>query len=309
MITFKQFLAEASLLEGGKATAEHGTSRANKADVIAGLKFVSKTIGLSYDHLVAHLLGSTKQTLEGTKKDSGDLDIAMKDDENRAEYEKKMTAAVGFPPRKTGANVLSYAVPVGGDKRVQVDLMFVPDVEWAKFSYHSEPGSKFKGSIRNLLIYALVLNTMEKGKDLRIKDADGNDVVRASRSFQLDTGVHRTFKVAPMRKDGKGRTKSAVKTTPDEVEKVARELGSKETFSKEEDIIRDPGRFAKMLLGPKGTAEMLKTSAENLIATIKKMRDDHKQIFKDALADINRQKLFDGDDASQAKFKEMTGLE
>jgi hypothetical protein len=309
VITFKEFLSESRLHEGGKATAEHGTTRANKADVVAALKFVSKTIGLSYDHLVAHLLGSTKQTLDGQKKDSGDLDIAMIDDDNRAEYEKKMTAAVGFPPRKTGANVLSYAVPTTGEKRVQVDLMFVPDVEWAKFSYHSEPGSKFKGSIRNLLIYALVLNTMEKGKDMRIKDDEGNDIARASRSFQLDTGVHRVFKVAPMRKDGKGRTKSAVKTTADEVEKVAKEMGSKETFSKEEDVIRDPGRFAKMLLGSKGTAEMLKTSAENLIVTIKKMRTDHAQIFKDALADIKRQKLWDGDPESEARYKELTGLE
>lgn len=304
MITFKQFLAE-----GGKATAEHGTSRATKHDIVAALKFVSKHTGLSVQHLEDHLLGSTAQTLAGQKKDSGDIDIAMHSDEKREQYEKSMTDAVGFPPRKTGANVLSYAVPVGGDKRVQVDLMFVPDVEWAKFSYHSEPGSKFKGSIRNLLIYALVLNTMEKDKDMRIKDDEGNDIARASRSFQLDTGVHRTFKVAPMRKDGKGRTKSAVKTTPDEVEKVAKEHGFKGKFSKEEDVIRDPGRFAKMLLGANGTAEELKTSAENLIGTIKKKRTDHKQIFKDALADIHRQKLFAEDPEAEKRFKEMTGLE
>lgn len=308
MLSFKEFLLETYISEGGAATAEHGTVRANKADVIAALKFVSKTIGLSYDSLVDNLLGSTKQTLDGLKKDSGDLDISIQDDEKRPEYERKMTEATGHPPRKTGGNVLSYAVPTVGDRKVQVDLMFTASPEYAKFSYHSEPGSKFKGSIRNLLIYALVLNSPEVDKDVRVKDKDGNEVARASRSWQLDTGLKRVFKIAPMRKDGKGRAKTMVNATPAEVQAVAKEYGYKGKISTEEDNIMSPTKIAQLLLGKGASEKDLKTSAENLIETIKKKRPDAKQVFKDALADIDRQKLFKDNDEARNQFLELTGL-
>ena len=202
--------------------------------------------------------------------------------------------------------MLFRSVPTFNDRKVQVDLMFVPDKNFAKFSYHSELGSKFKGAIRNLLIYALVLNSAEKDKDLRIKDEEGNDIVRASRSFQLDTGLKRIFKVAPMRKDGKGRVKTSVKATPDEVEATIKALGRSDKFSKEEDTVRDPDTFAKMLLGPGASAKDLKTSAENLISTIKKKRPDAAQVFKDALADIDRQKLFADDQEARKLFVSLT---
>lgn len=302
MITFKQFLTE-----GGKATEEHGTTRASKADIQAALKFVSKTLGLSVQHLADHLLGSGSQVLSGQKKDAGDIDIALKD-EDRAEFDEKMTAAVGVPPRKTGGNFSSYPVPTTSDKKIQVDLVFVPDVEWAKFSYHSEPGSKLKGAIRNHLIFALVKNTPEKDKDILIKDADGNDVVRASRSFGLETGFHRVFKIAPMRKDGKGRTKSMVPATPAEVQATLTELGRKDKFSKDEEMIRDPNKIAKILLGTAGTGAQLKTSAENLIGTIKKARADYKAVFADAYSEISKQKLFANDSEAEQLFKTLTGL-
>lgn len=306
MFSFKQFLTETYLAEGGKATAAKGTVRANKKDVVAALKNVSKTIGLSYDHLVDHLLGSTRQTLDGQKKDSGDLDIAVLDDVKRSEYEDKMTSAFG-EPRKTGGNVYSYAVPGAEGRLVQVDLMFVPDIEYAKFSYHSEPGSQLKGAVRNLLIYALVLNTPEKGKDALVRDAEGNVVARATRSWQLDTGLKRVFKIAPLRKDGKGRTKTLVKATPEEVDAVAKEYGFKGKFSKEEDLILSPDKMATMLLGDGAKASELKTSAEKLIETIKNKRTDFKQVFKDALADLDRQKVFAGNDEGRALFVRLTG--
>lgn len=306
MITFKEFLLNPiKLSEGGRATAALGTIRANKSDIVAALKAVSKTIGISYDDLVDDLLGSTKQTLEGTKKDSGDIDVAITDNEKRDEYEEKMSKTFGAP-RKTGGNVLSYAVPTTGDRKVQLDFMFVSDKNYAKFSYHSEPGSKFKGAVRNLLIYSLVLNTPEVGKDVRIKDKDGNEVARASRSWQLDTGLKRVFKIAPLRKDGKGRTKSMVKATPEEVQAVAKEYGYKGTISKEEDNIISPSKIAQMLLGSGGTEKDLKTSAENLISIIKKKRSDHAKIFKDALSDIDRQKIFEGDDEGRALYLGLT---
>lgn len=306
MITFKQYLQSNRIDEGGKATAKYGTVRATKSDIEAALLFVSKATGISLATLKDNLLGSGSQTLAGTKKDSGDIDIAIHDDKNRSSIEDAMKSAVGISPRKTGGNVLSYAVPVGDERRVQVDLMFVPSLDWAKFSYHSEPGSRFKGAIRNLLIYALVLNSQEKDKDVRVKSDDGHDMVRASRSFQLDTGLKRVFKVAPMRKDGKGRVKTAVDATPAEVAATLKSLGRSDKFSKDEDTIRDPDKFAKMLLGAGASAKDLKTSAEELIKTIKKKRPDAAKVFKDALSDIDRQKLFADDEEARKLFVKLS---
>jgi hypothetical protein len=180
-------------------------------------------------------------------------------------------------------------VPVGGDRKVQVDLMFVPDIAWAKFSHHASEHSKHKSGVRNELLHATLKHSAESGKDLRVKDDDGNDVVRASRSYKLDQGVERIFKVAPHRRDGKGRVKGTVKVSPDEVQRALDELGNKDSFSPDADIIRDPDRFAKLLFGPKVKAKDL-MSTEQVMNLIRK-RDDADTIFKDAVAGIQRLKF------------------
>ena len=287
MITFKQFL-----LEGGKATEKLGTSRATQADMKAALKFVSKQTGVPVDTLADRLLGSARLTYGGMQKDSGDVDIAMNEKEvNRDEIIDKMTFVTGEKPHVTGGSTYSFAVPVPGDRKVQVDLMFVPDVEWAKFSHHASEHSAHKSGVRNELLHSALKFSMEPGKDVRIKDLGGNDIVRASRAYKLDRGVERLFKVAPHRKDGKGRVKSAVEATPDEVQKALNELGHKGKFSPDKDVIRDPDQFAKLLFGPKVQAKDL-LSTEQLIKLIKKYKSDHaKEIFADAVKGIKRLKF------------------
>jgi len=287
MITFKEFL-----IEGGKATEKLGTSRATQADMKAALAYVSKVTGISVDVLTDALLGSARLTYNGMQKDSGDVDIAINETENdREQIVARLTSSTKNEPHVTGGSTYSFAVPVGEKRKVQVDLMFVPDVKWAKFSHHASEHSKHKSGVRNELLHSALKYSMEPGKDVRVRDQEGNDIARASRAYKLDQGVERIFKVSPKRKDGKGRVKSPVKASPDEVADALADVGHKGKFSKEADIIRDPDRFAKMLFGPKAAAKDL-MSTEQLIAMIKKHKaKDADAIFKDAVRGIKRLKF------------------
>lgn len=295
MITFKQFL-----LEGGKATAALGTVRANQEDMKNALKFVAKQTGVPVSTLEDRLLGSARLTYKGARKDSGDVDIAMNEKEiDREDVVEKMTFATGNKPHVTGGNTYSFAVPVQNNRKVQVDLMFVPDVEWAKFSHYASEHSAHKSGVRNELLHSALKFSMEPDKDLRVKDFAGNDIVRASRAYKLDKGVERIFKVAPKRKDGKGRVKSVLPAAPDEVQSALNDIGHKGKFSSDSDIIRDPDVFAKLLFGPSVKGKDL-MSTEQLIRIIKKYKsNDAEAIFKDAVRGIKRLKFEVPDELKQ----------
>lgn len=284
MITFKQFL-----LEGGKATAALGTVRANQEDMKNALKFVAKQTGVPISTLEDRLLGSARLTYKGVQKDSGDVDIAMNEKEiDREDVIEKMTFATGNKPHVTGGSTYSFAVPVQNNRKVQVDLMFVPNVEWAKFSHYASEHSAHKSGVRNELLHSALKFSMEPDKDLRVKDSAGNDIVRASRAYKLDKGVERIFKVAPKRKDGKGRVKSVVQATPDEVQGTLDDIGHSGKFSPNADTIQDPDVFAKLLFGQNVRGKDL-MSTEQLIRLIKKYKpNDADKIFKDAVRGIKR---------------------
>jgi hypothetical protein len=201
-----------------------------------------------------------------------------------------MTDACGNPPHVTGGSTYSFAVPAG-EIKVQVDLMFVPDVDWAKFSHFAAENSKHKSGVRNELIHSALKYSMKTGQDVRVKDKEGNDIVRASRAYKLDVGVERLFKVAPIRKDGKGRVKGVKPANPDEVEQTLKDLGLKRNFSKEPDIIRDPTTFANMLFGPDVSPDDM-ASTEQMIALIAKYKKKYAaEIFRDAVKGIKRLKF------------------
>ena len=286
MITFKQFL-----LEGGGATAEFETQRANKSDVEEALKFVEKHTKIPLDVLQDSLLGSTEHTLKGKRKDSGDIDIAVEDGKfDRTALVEKMKSATGVEKVKTtGGNVFSFPVPVSRSKRVQVDLMFVPSVKWAKFGYHSALDSKHKGVVRNFLLVNLMKHIFESGKDIAIEDKDtGEELIRVRRGFKMDAGLERLYRVAPMRKDGKGRL-GLKPATPEQVEAELKKLGINEPFSKDADPILEPDEAAAFMFG-KGVKASDLLSAEQVITQIYK-RKDHAQIFKDAIEDLNKNDL------------------
>lgn len=246
MISFKQFL-----LEGGKATADAGTVRANKKDIETALAFIAKQTGIPLQTLQDNLLGSTTHTLKGLKKDSGDIDIAFEGSiDSNKELVQAMRAGTKASPVKIGGNTLSFPVPTYGGRKVQVDFMFVPSNKWAKWMYHAAEDSKYKGKIRNALLRAVAASHIEPGKDLVITDKDDNLIVRVRKSLKNDEGLVRLHKVAKPRKDGKGRVKSLSDASKEDIEDAIGEYGnSANKYSMEKDQVLDPDEVAKILFG------------------------------------------------------------
>ena len=269
MLTFKKFLQES-----GKSTSKFETTRANKQDILAALEIVSKTLHIPVDTLKDDLLGTTKLTLSGKKKDSGDIDIAMSlSDFNMKDVDKLMLDAVnGEGSLNLGTKVGSYAVPVNG-KKVQVDLMFVPDKSWAKFAYHSAYGteSKYPGAVRNIILTTALAHTQEPGKDFVIRDNEGRVVARASKSMTLDTGMKRLFKKVKRLKSGE-LGKTLEKTDAEELAAFLKELGKDIKFSKEEEFTNNPDHVAEYIFGKNIKAKDIMT-AEDVITLIKKLNN------------------------------------
>lgn len=269
----------------GKSTAHLGTTRASAKDIKSALKFVAKHTGLDHDRLKANLLGSTNKTMAGTQPDSGDIDIAVEETNvDRDEIVQKMLDATGTDEiHRAGAGVFCFAVPVPGDRKVQVDLMFVPSEKWARWSFHSAPESEYKGTVRSLLLVNMMKQIFEPGKDLEIKE-DGQTVLRVRRSFKADVGLERLFKLAKMRKDGKGRTKTLAKVKPEEIRAELDRLGRNDTFDPNPDPIYDPDKAAAMMFG-KGVKAKDILSVEQIIKLIKK-RPDAELILKNTMQDL-----------------------
>ena len=268
MITFKEFLAE-----GGNATAKYKTARASAADIKAALQFVSKVIGVPVETLRNDLLGSTELTLLGKKKDSGDIDIAfsLEDSDVDTIHAKMLKAVNGEGTFNPGTKIGSYAVPVNG-KKVQVDLMFVKNKDWAKFIYHSSQGdtSAYPGAVRNILLFTALAHTQEKGKDFVLRDETGNPYARASKSITLDSGMKRLFKMAKYNeKTGKyNMTMNTV--SPEELEDHLKKMGHNIKFSKELEHTDDPKQIVQFIFGKNAKVEDAKT-AEGVIKLIKKL--------------------------------------
>lgn len=263
-----------ALTEGGNATAEWGTTRANQQDMQAALQFMSKASGIPVDELHAGLLGSTELTILGIRKDSGDVDIAVdlgKYDMNEVHH--KVLAAVNNEGSfASGFRTGSYAVPVGGGKKIQVDLMYFDSVKWAKFMYHSDEGrnSKFKGVVRNQLLMACVRHMIHPG-DMVVKNEAGEIIARASRSIDPNKGMRRIFKMVSINKRTGLPNKTLGTVTPAEL----RARYPDAQFVDREDLVNDPVALVHALFGPGVEPENIMT-VEDLMDVISRKVDDAK---------------------------------
>lgn len=281
-ITFKQFLEE-----GGKETADYGVQRATAKDIKAAISILNSVLGDSKADLENQLLGSVGQTLRGTKKDSGDIDVAYPIEKMDEAHAKMMKHTNNEGHLNRGTKVGSYALDVGG-KKVQLDLMFVKDINWAKFGYHSSEGegSKYPGAVRRILMTNALAYTQEPGKDFIYRDKDGSVIARASRSIKQGDGMERMFKMRKKNKKTGEYLKSIETVSPEELEK---EFGDKFKFSKEVDLTTNPDDAAKLIFGPKYSAKDILT-AENLIKLIKKL-PNAVEILKAAKDELEKSKL------------------
>lgn len=284
-ITFKKYL-----FEGGKATAKFHTQRATKSDIEKCLSIVSNTLGIQ--DLEDRLLGSTENTFKGNKQDSGDIDLVLTfDDIDMSDaHAKMMKLCNNEGSLNKGTKIGSYAVDIGS-KKVQVDLMFVSNKEWAKFIYHSAEGngSNYSGATRNMLLMAVTRNKQEIGKDFIITNGD-QLVARASRAVKLDVGLERLFKLAKKNPKTNDFNKGLDKVEPDELQaQVKTIVGRDVKFDPTPDIIDDPDKVVAWMFGSSVKAKDVKT-AEQVIAQIKKLSNSA-QIIKDAKRILGDAKL------------------
>lgn len=287
MISFKQFLTE-----GGHATQKFNVERATQKDVEGVLKFVSKALSIPFETLKNDLLGSTELTLLGKKKDSGDVDIAFSTkDHDAQEINKLMLAATnGEGGYNAGTKVGSYAVPVG-NKKIQTDLMYVNNKDWAKFSYHSAigRGSEYPGAVRNIIMFTALAHTQKPGEDFIIRGEDGKAVVRASKSITMDAGMKRLFKMAKVNAKTGKYNKSLETVDPKDIEAHLKSIGNSTKFSHETDFTDDPDKVAEFIFGKGVKAKDIMT-AEDVIKHVKKMKNSA-EIIAASKSELERAKL------------------
>jgi hypothetical protein len=266
LFSFKQYL----LGESGNAVKQWvNGQRASAVDIHTALKFVSKHTGIPLQELHDNLLGSTTHTLAGKQADSGDVDIAIPAEKYDVhEVINKLKDSVnGETSFETGLKTYSFAIPVSDDKKIQVDLMIVNSKDWAKFAYNTHSSSKYKGVVRNQILFAVVTQHVEPGKDVVVKNEDGQVIARASRSLKFDTGIERLFKLAGVMKNGK-RKKTLDKVSPDVLQSELEKIDPTLKFDPTPDPIIDPKRAAEWMFG-KGTKPEDIDTAEKVIHLIK----------------------------------------
>jgi hypothetical protein len=184
-----------------KALSDVGVQAIRREDIPAVIETVGKFAGIPVNDL--HLLGST-----GKEPISGDIDLAVDTKWFKPEtINLYMVESLGEDNHyyNPATKVHSYAVPTGNTK-VQVDLMFTPHIEWAKFAYYSDGISngrtQFKGAIRTILLRAATSFASESGVDLKVYDYGpaAELLINIGRNFDLQNGVKRIYQYRQQRK-------------------------------------------------------------------------------------------------------------
>lgn len=165
-----QYIKESLVFEGGHSVENASPIRGDLAKVVADeiISNITKEFNCK-----ASALGSTgKKSKEQT---SGDIDIALElsweDKDKVIDFVKKtFDSEIGNINESLHVFNIGYKYDENGtEKIVQVDFMFVNDVDFAKFAYHSpdftKNESKYKGMYQSNLLMAVVSNTPVEGKE------------------------------------------------------------------------------------------------------------------------------------------------
>lgn len=236
-------LLDAKLLSEKKMLTE-AVTRVHKNDITPTLRYVSQITKIPFEDL--HQVGST-----GKMETSGDIDVAI--DKNKYTPFRIHDRLIRHLGNEHGiynkdTQIGSYAVPIGGTEndRVQVDLMFADNIEWAKFAYFSAgDSSEYKGAVRGVLLSAVAAALDEDGVD-KFHYVDDQLIVRVGRVIDLSTGMKRIFQMRPHKKYGEGYVTSLKKVTPEEIKQMYPDL----KFDGTDLIISDPSEVVRVLFGP-----------------------------------------------------------
>ena len=192
---------------GGHAMSTAGVGRIEQRFVEDTIKYVSDIVNIPKEEL--HPLGST-----GKSPTSGDVDLCVDVSKfDPLEIHQRMVDVLGLEHStfNKGTKIGSYAVPIAGDTSnglVQVDLMFVDSVEWAKFAYFSAglKNTKYKGVVRTILIRSLASVLNVPGIELFVYDygVSSDLMIRIGRTVDLNSGLRRIVQYRPKKQRGNG---------------------------------------------------------------------------------------------------------
>jgi hypothetical protein len=256
-------LVDAKLSSKSQEMKEFNLVEVPKESIEGFIEHISELSGIPIEDL--HPVGST-----GKVETSNDIDVAV--DENKYtpfRIHDKIAKAIGedYAVYNKGTRVGSYAIPVGGNYRVKIDLMFVENVEWARFAYFSAGDkSKYKGAVRAILLSAVAASIEEPGVDA-FHYIDGELIVRVGRGIDLGRGMKRLFQMRPHKKYGEGYIKSLKNVDPEEI----RQMHPKLEFDDNDVVVTDPHEVVQILFGP-GTRPSNVDTAEEVLDLINRFQ-------------------------------------
>lgn len=134
---------------------EFVTTRISRELVILTVKFLESITSLALQN---NMLGST-----GVKETSGDIDLAVDyrtTTKDRLERKLNAWSQKNDPTalvQKSGINV-HFRCPIAGRAElgyVQVDFMFITDVEFTKWSMRTAQNSKYPGRVRTIILASI----------------------------------------------------------------------------------------------------------------------------------------------------------
>lgn len=236
-------LVDARLLQENKVLRNVNVVSVSKEDIEPTIRYISRLTNIPFEDL--HPVGST-----GKAETSGDIDIAI--DQNRFipfKIHDRLSKQLGSEHAvyNRGTRIGSYAVPIRGDndQRVQVDLMFTDNIDWAKFSYFSAGDrSKYKGAVRAILLAAVAASLNEKGVDA-FHYVNDELIVRVGRGIDLGIGMKRLFQMRPHKKYGEGYVKGLKNVSAEDIKQMYPDL----EFDGNDLVINDPSEVVQVLFG------------------------------------------------------------
>jgi hypothetical protein len=235
----KEYLIIGSI---GKKKNQSDTS----GDIDLGIdkKFLSKSLGVSEDDVLGALYKNLSETLHNKLGFVPDLKLMR------------------------GINVLSIGWPIEGDESkgiVQLDLIPIADMEWAKFIFYSpdyrKNESKYKSAHRNWLFQS-ILSAL---KEVISKDDAGEIEDFYSYALRLSDGIYKN------KKSFRGATKR---------------LKNPKTIKGETSLItRDPDKFVEMMFGSGVNKVDLKSfeDAWKIVSSPDYLHADKKEEIRDNL--------------------------
>lgn len=241
----------------------------DKTEVLKTIQHISDCTKIAEDSL--HLIGSIT-----TGNGANDIDIAI--DCNYFDPDVIHHYIIMENPDiksviNRGLGTWSYAFPIEGNSEkgyVQVDLMYVKSIEWAKFSYYSSTLSMYKSAVRNIILSAVATTIDIPGKTFCAYD---NNLLIARASFAIDPilGLKMVYQMRNRSKKGDRWLSRMENVTPANIKKAFPGAVFDENYT----LIDNPDTVIKMLFGD--TVKYI-LNAEQIMVAIRMSFNKQEQI-------------------------------